>query len=200
MSKTKLKQKLSQFALIATVSSLLLLGITQGVYSTINYVGFHSGKAGKFVGDWCSLRDIYQKNQLQEDITAIVRYKMELAKQDFLKVNGVKAEAEAEPELSMEEWVLKQFKDNGLNPDVANCVITQESRWGVNKIGKTYDFGIMQWHRQHIDSGYISLECTGNYKCAVNKAIEKIKKDNGWSAWYGYKDANCQRFGKTFIN
>ena len=109
--------------------------------------------------------------------------------------------AKAEEELPMKEWVLKQFADNGINTEVADCVITRESQWNdQHKPSATNDYGLMQWNVQHIDSGLITMSCVYDYKCAVSKAIEKIKKDKGFSAWFGYRDANCGRFGKTFIN
>jgi hypothetical protein len=172
----KLKTKTQQFTLIAIVSGLLLLGITNAIWITLGAVGNASIKARE-------LAVSYIGGDVGDYVWAI-------------NVPRVKAEEK----LPMKEWVLKQFADNGINTEVADCVIQRESLWNPDIVSKTYDFGLMAWNIQHVKSGYISLECTGNYKCAVSKAIEKIKKDKGFSAWFGYRDANCGRFGKTFIN
>ena len=124
-----------------------------------------------------------------------------------LKFNAVQASVnfperinpEEVKEPSMRDWVLAEFEKNGLNILVADCVIQQESGWNDQKPpSKTNDYGLMQWNIQHIESGLLNMSCAYDYHCAVNKAIEKIKKDTDWGAWYGYRDANCQRFGKTF--
>jgi len=171
---TKIKQLIQKSLLITTVSALLLLGITQAIWTTLTVVGNASIKAreravsyiGGDVGDY------------------------------VWAINVPRAKAE----MPMKEWVLKQFADNGINTDVADCVIQRESQWNDQAISKTKtDYGLMQWHYQHIESGFIDFKCVYSYECAVKRAIEKIKKDKGFSAWFGYRDANCGRFGKTFI-
>jgi hypothetical protein len=115
------------------------------------------------------------------------------------EIATVNAKEIKDEKLPMKEWVMNEFLKNGLNTKVADCVINQESQWHDQSISPSReDFGLMQWHIQHVKSGFITPSCAFDYKCAVDRAIKKIKHDKGWSAWMGYADANCQRFGKSF--
>ena len=97
----------------------------------------------------------------------------------------------------MREWVLEAFKSAGLNPQIADCVIQRESGWQDQRLpSPTDDYGLMQWNIQHIKSGLLNMSCAYDFKCSVRKAINKVKHDGDWHSWYGYRDANCQRFGK----
>ena len=133
--------------------------------------------------------------------------------EDTYKINGQKkvqkvVKQEKDKELSVKEYVKQEIEKAGLNWKVAECVISRESNFNPNAIGETKDYGLMQYNIQHIKSGFISLECAGNVECSLKKAIEKVKKDGQWCGektgkgctWYGYRDANCKRFGNTFIN
>jgi len=130
----------------------------------------------------------------------IIGYSIKQVEADIKPTEMAIYKQEEKPkELSMKEWVLNEFKINGLNTEVADCVIQNESGWQDQKVspdGK--DFGLMQWNIQHIRSGLITPKCIFDYKCAVKKAIAKIKKDKGWFAWMAYFDRDCKRFGKTF--
>ena len=103
-------------------------------------------------------------------------------------------------ELPMKEWITQEFKQAGINTDVADCVLWGESNYNVNSVNtKSLDFGIAQWNIMHIKSGFISLECAGSYRCSIEKMIEKVKSDKGFSGWNAYKNNNCKRFGATFM-
>ena len=104
------------------------------------------------------------------------------------------ARAKEVEEMPIRLWALNYAYEQGLEVNKFDCVVNAESRWNenaynINKNG-TVDLGLMQWNSQHIKSGFISLECVSEPKCAVKRAVEKIKADKGYKAWYGVKNCN----------
>lgn len=99
-------------------------------------------------------------------------------------LNPEKAEAVIAPELPMQEWVLQQVAEAGLNPDEAEIIITCESRWDPDAMGVNYnrtaDLGLWQINSIHKD---ISNSDKLDYKKATDWAIEKRLKDGHWRAW-----------------
>ena len=87
-------------------------------------------------------------------------------------------------ELSVKDYVLKEFAKANIDIKTAEAVINCESRWKTDAINinsnKTYDAGIFQINSIHKD---ISLQDKLNYKTAVKWAINKVKRDGGFQAW-----------------
>lgn len=90
---------------------------------------------------------------------------------------------------TMREWVLDEVKAAGINPELIDCLIKNESGWDANA-------RYVNWHnKQGVDRGLVMIndywhpdvtnECAYNYKCATKWMINKIKKDKNVSAWYG---------------
>lgn len=105
------------------------------------------------------------------------------------------ARAAEEKEVPLRLWAMNEAFENQLNPDTFDCVIKNESGWStekhpVNKNGSV-DLGIAQWNSQHVESGFISLECVSTPKCAIKRMIKKIKADKGYGAWFAY-DNKCK--------
>jgi len=101
--------------------------------------------------------------------------------------------------LTMKEWVMNEVAKAGLNKEEVECLIEHEGGWGDNAVGinkGSADLGMFQWNSQHIKSGFISIKCAGDYKCATKKFIEKVKADKGFSAWYGHTNGNCKSLAK----
>ena len=100
-------------------------------------------------------------------------------------------------ELPMVEWVLNEAVKAGLNRNEVWCLIDEESEWNpwaynfANSNG-TSDLGLWQINSCHKDA--ISVEDRFNYKTATNWAIAKILDDEGYGAWYGYRNGDCQQY------
>ena len=94
------------------------------------------------------------------------------------------ARVEEEKELPIRLFVLNEFYKAGLNVDVADRIITCESRWNINAVNinkdKTFDAGLYQINSIHKD---ITLQDKINVRTATAWAIKKIKKEGGWQAW-----------------
>jgi len=107
----------------------------------------------------------------------------------------IERKAEAEP-TNPDAWVAWRIAKAGLNPLEAAVVQVNESgyanndnRFNVNTNGSV-DLGRWQWNTLHVKSGFITIECAGNFKCATEKAIEARLKDGSWSVkWYGARKA-----------
>ena len=97
------------------------------------------------------------------------------------------ARAEAEKEMPIRLFAMNLAYENGIDPNLMDCVLKNESgynpnAYNVNKNG-TVDLGIAQWSSQHIKSGFISLECVSSPTCAIKRMVEKVKADKGFKAW-----------------
>jgi len=105
---------------------------------------------------------------------------------DEAEKNSVKVSDNYIPTLEeMKEFVIKEAKAAGLNPEEVNRIIHCESRWdpkalGRNKNGST-DMGLWQINSIHKN---ISAEEKMDYKAATKWAIAKRLRDGNWSAWY----------------
>ena len=87
---------------------------------------------------------------------------------------------------SMEQWVLREADNRGLNRNEVWSIIQAESSWrpdaiNVNTNG-SYDLGLWQWNSIHKD---ISTACKLDFRCSTNEAFNKRIHDGNWCAWYG---------------
>ena len=101
--------------------------------------------------------------------------------------------------LTMKEWVMNEVAKAGLNKDEVNWLIEHEGGWGDNAVGinkGSADLGMFQWNTQHIKSGLLSIKCAGDYRCATQKFIEKVKKDKGFGAWNGHANGDCKSLAR----
>jgi len=102
----------------------------------------------------------------------------------------IESELEIYPkEEPMKEWVLKTVYEAGLNPEEIDCLIENESGWNdyaynVNWHNGTTDMGL--WMINSIHKGTIDVRDRLDYKKATYWAIDKIKRDGNYNAWYGY--------------
>lgn len=92
-------------------------------------------------------------------------------------------------EANIKKEVLEMFAKAGLNTELAECTVRNESGWRefayhVNK-DSSLDRGIWMWNDRW--NPHISNECAFSWKCSTIAAIEKIKADKGYGAWYGNK-------------
>jgi len=128
-------------------------------------------------------------------------YAYELRPPVDYELSTVNAKKEVVKDLPIGEWIMKTFKENGLNEYVAYCVLYGESRMNPDAINinsnGTLDAGIAQINSIHKD---ILMKDKFDYKKSILWTINKVKRDGNWNAWYGYRDNNCGIFGKTFIN
>lgn len=94
-----------------------------------------------------------------------------------------------EGENEIKNYVLKAIYSAGLNPEEADCIITNESGWNdyaynINTNGTT-DFGL--WMINSIHKNTISPKDRLDYKKATEWAINKRLNDGDWNAWVAWK-------------
>jgi hypothetical protein len=97
--------------------------------------------------------------------------------------------------LTDKEYVLEQFRLNGLDPKDADCLITSESgwrknAWNVNNNGSV-DNGLYMINTINTKGKHpISVPDAYDVVKATRWTIEKRLRDGNYNAWYGYL-ANC---------
>lgn len=89
-------------------------------------------------------------------------------------------------ESTMEEWVMAEVKEAGLNDREAWAIIQCESKWkekafGINN-NKTGDFGLWQINQIHFNKDF-TIQDALNYQTATEWAIDKRLHDGNYSAW-----------------
>lgn len=104
------------------------------------------------------------------------------------------ARAEIIEEMPLRLWAMNYAFEQGVDADTLDCVIEHESNWNVNayhiNTNGSVDLGVAQWNTQHIKSGFITLECAGDARCALKAMIKKVKADKGFKSWYAV--SNCK--------
>lgn len=90
----------------------------------------------------------------------------------------------------MKAWIRWRISQTNISWKDYSCMVEHESGWNQYAINKntngTFDTGYLQINQVH----KLPRECSFNYKCATEWAIEKIKKQ-GFNPWYGWRN-NCQ--------
>ncbi len=109
----------------------------------------------------------------------------DLAKGNQLEPLTEVAQAQTEP--SMQDWVLEEVKNAGINPYEAYMIVNCESRWNDQATNvnsdkyQSVDNGLWMinayWHKE------VSKSCAYDYKCATKEAIRIYKESNSWQQW-----------------
>jgi len=83
----------------------------------------------------------------------------------------------------IQEYIRDEFNKAGLDGDKAVKIAYCESRFKTDAVGYnrngSNDKGVFQINSIH----GLSDDCRLDLKCSTEWAIEKVKRDKGWSAW-----------------
>jgi hypothetical protein len=95
--------------------------------------------------------------------------------------------AQAQEEISMRDWVLREVEEAGIDKYRAYEIINCESKWNDLALNKnkdgSFDIGLWQLNEKWQPS---PRACKLDYKCATAQAIKLIKKQ-------GFKPWTCNR-------
>ena len=136
----------------------------------------------------------YQYHRCYTEIMSQEQALISKAGQTIIKLGKTRqalASIQAPEEMSMKEWIKWRVTSEGIDWDKFDCMVRHESNYNQYAINKntngTYDIGYLQINELH----KLPREVAFDYKGATEWAINKIKHDGNYMAWYGYRNF-CQ--------
>lgn len=179
MQKQKIKEAIQKTLTTLTVSSLLLFGLYQGIYSTLGIIQHQTLKAKARIVS-------YIMGDLPE-FTWVINVPRVKAKE----INGEQVGTKA--------WAIKKWS-NRFGAEVAWQLETimdlKESGWNANayhcNTNGTVDLSWYQINSVHVKSGKLSLACAADPICSTDFAMD-LYEEQGWCPWSGAKKLGfCQ--------